>query len=113
MGEALRAAPEAHLFTEVIPTLPTDAALSTWHAHLEGDTVAEGEAGDLGADGNDDARGLVTEGQGLAGAEVAVGELLEVRDVGATDTRGAQRHLQLTCCRQVDGPLFLRPGKTV
>lgn len=78
---ALCAAPEAHPLAEVIPAPPAYAAPSARHADLEGDAVAGREAAHLGAHGDDDARRLMAQRQGLAGAEVAVGELVEVGDV--------------------------------
>lgn len=81
MREALRAASKAHLLAEIIPTSPAYAAVSTWYADLQGHAVAEGEAAHLRAYGDDHARGLVAEGQGLAGAQVAICELLKVGDI--------------------------------
>lgn len=93
MWETLRAAPESHLLAEVIPPLPTDATLPTRHTDLEGHTVTNGEAAHLWADGDYHAGGFMTEGQGLTGAQVAVGKLLEVRHVRATYARGPYGYL--------------------
>lgn len=49
----------------------------------------------------------MTEGQRLAGAQVAVGEFLKVRDIGATDAGGSYCDLKLTCSWQVDRSVFL------
>lgn len=78
MWEALCTTPEAHLLAEIIPPLAANDTLPTWHANLEGHTIAEGKAAHLGADGNNHTRRLVAKGQGLAGAEIAIGKLLEV-----------------------------------
>lgn len=79
--ETLRATPKAHLLAEVIPAFSAYTAVSARHADLQGYAVAEGIAAHLRAYGDDHARGLVTERQGLAGTEVAICELLEVRDI--------------------------------
>lgn len=105
--KALGAAAEAHLLAEVIPAPPADAAVAARHADLEGHAVAEAEAAHLRAYGDDHARGLMAEGQGLAGAEVAVGELLEVGDIRAADAGGAQGDLELACGWLVDCSAFL------
>lgn len=54
----------------------------------------------------------MTEGQGLAGAEVAVCELLEIGDIGATDPRRAYGDLKLACGWLVDGPKLLYGRKS-
>lgn len=49
----------------------------------------------------------MAKGQRLAGAEVAVGEFLEVRNIGATDAGGSYCYLEFTCSWQVDRSVFL------
>jgi len=75
---ALGATPEAHLLAEIVAAGTADAALRTRNADLQCHPVAHAEALDLGADGNDDARRLMAQGERLTGAEVAVGKLLEI-----------------------------------
>lgn len=79
--EALCAAPEAHLLAEVISPLATNATLAASHADLQGHAITKGKAAHMRADGDDHTRGLMAERQGLAGAKVAIGELLEVGDI--------------------------------
>lgn len=105
--KALCAAAEAHLLAEVVPPPATDGALPARHADLEGHAVAEREAPHAGADGHHHARGLVAERQGLAGAEVAVGELLEVGHVRAADARRVDGDLEGAVCWWINGPSFL------
>lgn len=110
MGDTLGAAPEAHLFAEVVPPLAAEAALAAapGDADLEGHAVAGGKAAaDVGADGDDDPGRLVAEGQRLAGAEIAVGKVPKVRNVGAAEARGAQGDLELAGGGRVEGPVFL------
>lgn len=85
MRDALGAAPEAHFLTQVVPSLPANGALPTGQANLQRDPVPDPEARDAGANGHDDARGLVAKGEWAAGAEIAIGELFIVGDVGAAD----------------------------
>lgn len=103
----LSAGPELHLLAEVVSTLAADGALSTRDANFESNTIAELEAGDEGPDGDDLARGLVAERERVAGAEVSIGELLVVADVGAADAGSLDRDLQLAGARLFNGSLLL------
>ena len=108
MGHALGAAAEPHLLAEVIPALTTDAALAAGDADLERHAVANREpAARPRTDRHDDPRRLVPERQRRARAQVPVGELRVVRDVGAADARRSQRDLQLAVSRRLDGPGLL------
>ena len=81
MREALRTTPEPHFLAEIVAAFPADAALSTRDAHLQRHPITKLEAAHLRADGNDSAGGLMAKGERLAGAEVAIGELLVIGDV--------------------------------
>jgi hypothetical protein len=105
--KALGATPEAHLFAEIIPAISARAALEACNANLKGNSVADGEARHVGANSNDLPGRLVAEGQWLAGAEVAVGELLVVRDIGATDAGALDGDLKLADAGFVDIPVLL------
>lgn len=107
MGKALCAAPESHLLAQVIPPFSANVALPTRYTDLKGHTITNSEAAHLRADGNDCARGLMTKGQRLACAEVAVGKLLEIGNIGATDASGPYCYLELACRGQVDCSAFL------
>jgi len=107
VGNRFGATPESHLLAEIISALPADAALAAGDADLEGNTVAEVKARDLRANGDNDSRGLMAEGQRHAGAEVAVGELFVIGDIGAADTGCFYGYLQLANTRLLDAPSFL------
>lgn len=81
VGERLRAASESHLLAEVISPLATCGTLPTSDADLQGDAVSNYKATHLRADGDYDPRGLMTEREWLAGAEIAVREFLVVRHI--------------------------------
>lgn len=93
VGERLRAAPEPHLVAQVISPPATCRALPTGDADLQGDTVPHCKATHLGADGYHDPGGLMAQRERLAGTEIAIGELVVVRHVRATYTRGTQGYL--------------------
>ena len=94
MRDTLGAAPEAHFLTEVVPSFPANGTLPTGQTDLQRDSVPDPEAGDSRTNGYDDARGLVAQGEGAAGTEVAIGELFIVRDIGAADARGFDTDLK-------------------
>ncbi len=100
--DAFGATPEAHLLAEVVSTSPADSALAAGDADLERDPVVDLEAHDLGADGHDDARRLVAQRQRHASAEVAIGKLLVVRDVGPADSRRLDGNLKLARSRRLN-----------
>lgn len=91
--ERLRAAPEPHLLAEVISPFATCGALSTGDADLQGDAVSHCKATHLRANGYHDTGGLMTEREWLAGTEITICELLVVRHIRATYTRGTQGYL--------------------
>jgi hypothetical protein len=91
----LSTAPEAQLLAKVVAALAADSALSAGYANLEGNTVAELEALDLWANGHHLARGLVAKREGLACAEVTIGELLVVGNVGTANAGSLDGNLQL------------------
>lgn len=84
VGERLRAASESHLLTEIISPLATGVTLSTGDTDLQGDTVSDHKAAHLGADGYYDAGGLMAKRKRLAGAKIAIRELLIIRHIRAT-----------------------------
>jgi hypothetical protein len=106
----LCAAPKPHALAEVIPALAADAALAAGDADLEGDAVADAEAGHLGPDGDDGAGRLVAERQRHAGAEVAIGKLLVVTDIGPADACCVDGNLKLADAGLLNGAPFLRSG---
>lgn len=108
VGEALCAAPEPHALTEVVTASSADATLATWNADFESNTVTDGEARHMRADGHHLARRLVAEGQWLPAAQVSVGILLIVADVRATDAGRAYGDLELTRARIRDVSYLLR-----
>jgi hypothetical protein len=99
--------PESHAFAQVIPALAADATLTTRDADLECHTVANAEARHLGTDGNDRAGRLVAERERHAGAEVAIGELLVIADIGPADAGCVDGDLKLADARFLDGPPLL------
>lgn len=100
--------PEPHAFAQVIPASAADATLTTGDADLKGDAVTDVEASYLWPDSNDSARGLVTERERHAGAEVAIGELLVVTDIGPADACCVDSNLKFTDAGVTNSPAFLR-----
>ena len=93
VGERFCAAPEPHLLAEVISPPATCRTLSTRDADLQGDAVSHCKATHLGADCYHDPGGLMAQREWLAGTEIAIGEFLVVRHIGATYTRRTQGYL--------------------
>lgn len=77
---------------------------------LKGDTVADAEASYLWPDSDDSARRLVAERERHASAEVAIGELLVVTDIGPADACCVDSNLKFTNAGFTDSPAFLRRG---
>lgn len=92
VGVGLGAGAEGHVPADVVPPRGAQLAGAAGQADLEGDVVAGPEVRDGGADGGDDARGLVAEGEGLADLDVAVAEVGEVVQVGAAEAGGLDVH---------------------
>jgi hypothetical protein len=76
--DALRAASEAHLLAEIVPSFPADVALQTRNADLECHPVSKSEAIDPRADGNNLSRRLMAKRQWVAGTKITIGKLLVV-----------------------------------
>ena len=85
---ALGRAAKLHATADVVPPRGAELARAARQADLEGDTVAGGEAGDVGPDGLDDAGGFVAERQGLEDLDVAVAEVVVVVQIGAAEAGG-------------------------
>ena len=81
MGIALGTASETQLLAEVISTFAANTTLSTCHPNLESNPIANLEAAYLRANGDNFTGRLMPERQWVAGAEVAVGKLLVIRDI--------------------------------
>jgi hypothetical protein len=77
----LRTTPEPELFAKVVPPFPADAALSASNTNLEGNSIANAETINSWSNSNYLTRGFMAKRERLAGAEIAVGKLLVVRDV--------------------------------
>ena len=107
MRHRLGATPEPHALAEVIPAPAADATLAAGNADLEGDAVAEVEAGHLGPDGDDSARRLVAEREWHAGAEIAIGKLLVITDIRPADAGCVDSNLKLADAGVLDTPPFL------
>ena len=107
MRHGFCAASKPHLLAKVIPASPADTAVATWDANLESNPVAKLEARHPGANSDDDPRRFMTQGKRHASAQVAVGKLFVVRDIGATDPRSFYSDLQLANSRFLDGSPFL------
>jgi hypothetical protein len=82
---ALGRAAELHAAADVVAPGGAELARAARQADLEGDAVAGGEAGDVGADGLDKAGRLVAERQRLEDLDVAVAEVVVVVQVGAAE----------------------------
>lgn len=85
MGHRLGTGAEPHRAADIVPPGAAECALVAGEADFEGDGVAWLEVGDVGADGCDDARRLVAEGEGFADENVAVAEVRKVVQVGAAE----------------------------
>lgn len=55
MRERLCTAPKSHLLAEIVSAFPADATLATWDTDLEGNTITDIEARDLGSESYHDA----------------------------------------------------------
>lgn len=75
---ALGATPEAKLLAEVVPPFAADATLTTGYTYFKSNPIADFEASYLRSDADNFTGRLMPQRQGMAGAEVAVGKLLEV-----------------------------------
>lgn len=113
MGEEFRAAAELHLRADVIAPLLTEGALTTGKADFQGDAVAHGVGGYLGADGCDDAGGFVAQAHGFAHHEVAIPPVGVVVQVGATETSGTNGDLDFTAGWRGERARFLASVRDV
>jgi hypothetical protein len=95
MGNALRATPKLHLLAEVVAPLSTDGTLAAGNANFEGNSVTNGEAIDLRPNAHYNTGRFMSKRQRCTGTEVAVGELLVVAHIGATDASGLNLDLKL------------------
>lgn len=95
MGVCLGGATELHAAADVVTALSAVLAVLAGEADLEGDAVTSNEVGDGRTDCDDGATGLVAQGQGLADDDVAVAEVVEVVQVGATEAGGLDGDLDL------------------
>ena len=55
MGKTLATAPEPQFFANVVAPFCAAGTGAAWNADFEGDAIANGEVGDGGPDGGDDA----------------------------------------------------------
>jgi hypothetical protein len=81
MRNALRATPELHLLTEVVPPFSTDGTLAAGNANFEGNSVTNGEAIDLRSNTHYNTGRFMSKRQRCTGTEIAVGELLVVTHI--------------------------------
>jgi hypothetical protein len=95
MRKALPTTPKPHLLANIIPPLLTPRALLARNADFECDFVTDLEIRYGGADGGDDAGGLMAEGQGLADEDVAVAVVGVVVQVAAAEAGGGDADLEL------------------
>ena len=61
VGEGLRTRAEAHALAEIVPSLSAVLAVIAHHAALDSYTLTDAEVSDTGANGSDDAGGLMAE----------------------------------------------------
>lgn len=85
MWKGLGRTAEAQGRTDVVSTLAAKLAALAGETDLESNAMAGQEGGYRGADGDDDAAGLMTQGQGLADGEIAVAVVVEVVQVRAAE----------------------------
>lgn len=78
MRETLRATSEPKLLAEVVAAFPANAAGIARHTDLEGNSIPNTKAGDVGTNTNYNTRGFVAQGQRLTGSEIAIRELFIV-----------------------------------
>lgn len=72
VGECFGTAAETHVLTEVVAAVTAVSAFFAVDAGLDGDTLADFEAGDAVSHCGDDTGGLMTEDKGLLENKVAV-----------------------------------------
>lgn len=108
MRHTLRTTPKPHFLAEIVPSLPTNRALSTWNSHFESHTVTDLEAIHLRPNTDDHTRGFVTQGEGSTSAEVTIGEFLVVGDIRTADACRFYLDLEFACKWFLNGSCFLR-----
>lgn len=111
MGHTLCTTPESHLLAKIISSFPANGTLPTGNANLKGDSISNLESIDLSPNAYHYSRRLMAKRQRSTSTEVAVGKLLVVAHVTATDAGTLDLNLELPCRRFLDTSGFLTIGQ--
>lgn len=105
--EGLGGASEAHGLADVVTTFGAPGTCAAGQPDLQGDFVTDLKAHHLWADGDDRASRLMAERHGFLDEDISIAIVVVVVQIGPTEARSMDCHLQLARGWAGDGSAFL------